>query len=389
MRWLLGKRRSAASPSLCVSTEIASSAEIKNGVATSQRGAAAASASARPSIVHLVQVRQVDVPARGALKVERLHLIERTSASKVAAPAAATTPRYTDGRQQVSALLSKHAAAVDAVRAAVSTDRLYDERRHDTLWLLRFVLSHKGNIAAAVAAARGTMAYRHEHRLDDPEYDRTHMSRTALEGFHSSIGAGAVTYYTPDTDRQLLLIGRVRDLDFHRIVATMSPEETAHAGRLSSEFIFRYCDEVTRRTGLLTKYVRFIDLSGIRLGGMNREFQRRDRELSRQLEDFYPQLLEAVYLCHAPFFLQSIWRAMRPLLPERFVDKVPHCCHATPQQTPATPWTRFARFLHCPHRRTILTHVCRTAIPAAPTAIGRLCLSCHKSGRAAPAVALH
>lgn len=65
-----------------------------------------------------------------------------------------------------------------------------------------------------------------------------------------------------------------------------------------------------------------IDLKGMKLSGTNREFQRRDARNSKTLEDFYPQLLGAVYMCHAPGWMQMFWRGLRSVLPARVVEKV-------------------------------------------------------------------
>ena len=158
--------------------------------------------------------------------------------------------------------------------------------------------------------------------MDAQEFESTDEARTAIKRFYSAIPPGAITYYSPDSNRGPLLVGVLCDLNFRSLAAAMTPEETATAGQLSAEWLFRQCDEVTRRTGLLTKYTRLIDLRDVKLSNMSREFQRRDRESSKMLEDFYPQLLEAVYLCHAPSWLQTFWRGIRPLLPVRFVEKV-------------------------------------------------------------------
>ena len=96
----------------------------------------------------------------------------------------------------------------------------------------------------------------------------------------------------------------------------------AQAHRLAVEWLHRQCDEVTRRTGYLTKYVRLIDLHGMSLRGINRRFQRRDAENTKAIEDFYPQLLGAVFICHAPRWLQGVWRGLRTMMSARVLEKV-------------------------------------------------------------------
>lgn len=227
-------------------------------------------------------------------------------------------------RLRVVDLLEEHAAAIDSLRASVCNDPLYRPARHDGLFLLRFVLSHaaKGGAAAAAAAVRATLRYRDEFDMDADGYDATPAAWEAMRLFYSAVGQGGITYYAPDPDRSLLLVVVIQEINFHQLASSQTPTQTALGARCSSEWLFRHCDAVTRRTGYLTKYARLIDLRGLKLSAMNREFQRRDREISKALEDFYPQLLGAAFMCHGPGWLQSLWRGMRPLLPARFAEKV-------------------------------------------------------------------
>ena len=132
----------------------------------------------------------------------------------------------------------------------------------------------------------------------------------------------ALSYYVPDVNRGTVLVAVPALIDLHKAASTMTEAESSIAQQLSSEWLFRHCDEVTRRTGYLTKMIRLIDLKGIKLSGMNREFQRRDANNSKTIEDVYPQLLGAVYLCHAPGWIQAFWRGVRAVLPARVVEKV-------------------------------------------------------------------
>ena len=282
--------------------------------------------------------RMVASPSSGSIRIDAgaVSLEQRRDTSSADAPAkkkkSSSNAKTADPRQSVAELLLEHAKALHDLRQLVSSDPLYNMQLHDDLWLLRFILSHnkKGGVPAAATAALATMRYRHEYGMDEAGYDATESALRAIFLFYKTVGdAGAITYYCPDDDRGPLIVGVLEKMNFNAIVAAMTPEETALAGRLSSEWLFRRCDEVTRRTGLLTKYARLIDLRELKVSNMNREFQRRDREMSKYLEDFYPQLLDAAYLCHALSWLQVVWRSVRPLLPKRFVEKVDFLSPAT------------------------------------------------------------
>ena len=61
-------------------------------------------------------------------------------------------------QKSVDALLGQHRDAVDALRAALGDAA--DATAHDDLWLLRFVLSAKGDAKRAQNAALETIRYR-------------------------------------------------------------------------------------------------------------------------------------------------------------------------------------------------------------------------------------
>ena len=82
------------------------------------------------------------------------------------------------------------------------------------------------------------------------------------------------------------------------------------------------CDAVTRRTGYLTKYVRLINLEGMTLNKLHREFPKRLSVVMREAEDAYPQLLSALLICHAPGFVNFLFRGFRVLMPPRVIEKV-------------------------------------------------------------------
>lgn len=56
--------------------------------------------------------------------------------------------------------------------------------------------------------------------------------------------------------------------------------------------------------------------------GMDRELVKRDGKVMGIMEDCYPQLLQAIYICHAPAYMQIPWRLLRPLLPKRVTSKI-------------------------------------------------------------------
>ena len=231
-------------------------------------------------------------------------------------------------REAVRDLLCTHEAALAELRAAMSSDALFNPMVHDDLWLLRYVLSHakKGGVASALAAARACMAWRHRHNMDDPLLPCGGAAALAMPAVAKMYTAlrdpAAISYYVPDPDRGTLFVSVPALIDFHKAAATVTEEEQSLAHRLTTEWLWRQCDEVTRRTGLLTKCVRLVDLKSMGLSNIPWELVRRDASNSKVTEDFYPQLLGAVFVCNAPALINVVWRGLRPVLPARILEKV-------------------------------------------------------------------
>ena len=112
-------------------------------------------------------------------------------------------------------------------------------------------------------------------------------------------------------------------------MATLDDATALASHRRWTEWCFQMVDDITRRTGRLTKTSRIIDMRGTRLASFDRAYLRRDGAQSKTTEDFYPQLLAAVYICHPPPFVHFLWRVCRPLFPQRFVEKIDLIAPAT------------------------------------------------------------
>lgn len=84
-------------------------------------------------------------------------------------PSAPTHPG--DDRPAVNDLIAAHRSSIDALKDALAAadEPLYRPLKHDDLWLLRFVLSHKKSTKKALKAARHALEFRKQHRLDEKD----------------------------------------------------------------------------------------------------------------------------------------------------------------------------------------------------------------------------
>ena len=61
-----------------------------------------------------------------------------------------------DDRVAVKSLIDTNRKIIDETKRELEADPLYNADKHDDLWILRFLLSHKKNKKAAHKAAKAT-----------------------------------------------------------------------------------------------------------------------------------------------------------------------------------------------------------------------------------------
>jgi len=270
-----------------------------------------------------------------------------------------------DNRPFISDLLVKHSVAIEAVRSRIQADtnigkELYNKgdnaKRYDDIWILRFVLSHKGNVKSAAKAAIRTMKFREDKKLNevgdlrpriqnhgdaiDRDRLRLRLSKLSsnrsrsrsmelkpLPGFalyDSFCGEHCAFQILPDTNRGLVVICDAGQIDMEGVIQNMTEEAMTEKYIYLKEAFFQVADEVTRRTGQLTKQMNLIDLGNVTWKELNRNraYVRRDAKCAKALEDYYPQLLGTSFIANSPAWLSGVWSVFRSLFPKRVVEKV-------------------------------------------------------------------
>jgi hypothetical protein len=79
-----------------------------------------------------------------------------------------------DDRPAVKELVQEHRVKIDRLREELEKELLYDSTKHDDLWMLRFLLSHK-KVKAALKAAKHTLQFRADLKLDEKDIRQVHM----------------------------------------------------------------------------------------------------------------------------------------------------------------------------------------------------------------------
>ena len=267
-----------------------------------------------------------ELPAPGTNANGALPLTAPTPVASVASP---PVNAY-DNRPPVRPLLDANAVAISRLRTALLDNPLFDPVRHDELWLLRFLLSHKKSVTAAAKAARTCLQWRKEHDMDKlaAKMRATPGSRGATShpvfqyGHRRHVSPGGMHLLLPDPQRGPILVGDMTKFDYNAAMEKLTREEYTAFARIFNEWFFNECDRVTRETGLLTKSARFVQCRDFSVRALNRDWLKMDGQVSKEMEDCYPQLLGLILVLDPPQWALIMWRAVKFLFPARMVEKV-------------------------------------------------------------------
>eukprot|EP00980_Cylindrotheca_fusiformis_P015518 scaffold4412_cov91-Cylindrotheca_fusiformis.AAC.1 len=234
-----------------------------------------------------------------------------------------------DDRPSVSELIKEHADKINQVRIELkeTMEPLYDPSKHDDLWILRFLLSHKLKTKRAIKAAKHTLDFRKEYHLD--EQDIRHypphkvrdndvtLENPKFQSFGRAFGLrapeDAIIYTIPNQQRGVLAFLKYTGMKSDsETLNQLSDEEWDSMFVYTSEWSFQWLDYVTRTTGRLTKTVRFVNLEGVSYSDFHRKAIQRDGKILDRMEDVYPQLLHALYIYNAPSWINTVWGLVRP-----------------------------------------------------------------------------
>lgn len=221
----------------------------------------------------------------------------------------------------ISALLALHADALAQLRALVEPLPDFDTARHDDVFLLRFLLSHKLQPKAAARAFGNALTWRRANGVEEiaaairggmrqeafPHFEKIHP----LVPLHLVIG-----------DKEPIIFISLHELRLAELMQTVSSADYVQYTHHMNELTFQAADRVTRRTGRLAKLVRLLDARTLGWRHFNLRYFSAVAAAARGSEDAYPQMLGGFYLCNLGPTMHAFWRGtIKPLLPTRFVEK--------------------------------------------------------------------
>merc|ERR1712224_999357 len=85
---------------------------------------------------------------------------------------------------------------------------------------------------------------------------------------------------------------------------------------------FKICDDLTRKTRVLTKVITVNDLNHVTISSLEKRFQMVMSAVSKLSEKYYPQFLGKAIMINIPYFFYSVWSAIKPLMSAKTRAKV-------------------------------------------------------------------
>jgi hypothetical protein len=209
-------------------------------------------------------------------------------------------------------MLRKHAASIAALQARPELQPLLDARVHDEIWLLRYVLSAKGDLDKATKNVRRAIEWRRENaRL----ISREQLAALAADDWRTT---GTLPFATASGQPVQVAAPFLVNLDAR-------PEQFHFdLGIANRERAYQAIDRLTRETGRLTKLVIVQDLRGFSVPAVMRymKYAKIQGALSKLSEALYPQLVAVVVVVHPPAILDWAHGLVRPLLSPKLLEKV-------------------------------------------------------------------
>ena len=229
--------------------------------------------------------------------------------------------RSIEALAEIVPLLSKHARALEQMRADDHPRHQSKFGRHDALWRLRFLLSANGDAAKATANARKALAQREAVGLDaiaDFVWRRPHWE---WPGYAAMRRVCPTVVYAAESG-QLVVSVRFGECDFHQ------PRDVEDAVSVYmyhlAEWMRLYLDCATRRSGRLVKEIRLQAFDGsFSLQRVSLGFSRRFAANQAKIGGVYPQRVAHEVACDPPAWLYAFYRnIIAPLTPIGLREKL-------------------------------------------------------------------
>lgn len=215
---------------------------------------------------------------------------------------------------RVADLIAEHKVKIKQVREHPDVVEIL-KAEHDDLFIVRYVMSNKGDVAKSAAAIKSCIAWREENtellsRIDELQAEVRQVIPTGIFPWRTKQGLPIQVAIPFAVDSKTW--------------STKSERWHHEAGISNREVAFRACDKLTRESGHLVKLCIIQDLTGLSLSFVmnNRKLMNNQGKLSKLSEFLYPQLIQTVVVTHPPSFAKVVYDMAKAVLSARLMAKI-------------------------------------------------------------------
>jgi len=191
----------------------------------------------------------------------------------------------------------------------------------DDIFILRYLLSRKGDVPASVASIKQALDWRKQNLdLIKAATDLTKPPALAQESLQKLNCYMAGGIHTPTSYGDIVLIIRAACVNFQELVQDL--DSVAIYMMYLWEVCFQYCDSESRRRGYIVKLFVVNDMNGFSPNPfIMKKFGAVMGSQSKRSEFLYPQFLGMMCAANAPSIINYIFKMISPMMSKGFADK--------------------------------------------------------------------
>ena len=224
---------------------------------------------------------------------------------------------------KVEDAVKEHAELMSKLRQDCKEDIAKDpEQFNDDLFLVKFCLSHKGDVEKTKTALKASIDFRVKHKdmLAKLATGWRHPSEIKLNRYSPACRHGA----TNDGSPLFIVEGGRANLDL--TVENCTEEEITDAIVYGKEFVYQQCIEETKKRGYIVKMITIQNSKySSTWADFNRKFLGILGNASKSMELVYPQLVGAVVLTNPLPIINALISFCKFIMSESMMSKIKIC----------------------------------------------------------------
>jgi hypothetical protein len=232
-------------------------------------------------------------------------------------PAGVTDPNYHPEPGRLGNLTQVQLHTLEKLRKELQDEGLFEEKRMDDAFLLRFLRARKFDLVKAKEMLAAEEKWRKEFGVDDIVANFDFKEKAVVDKYYPQY------YHKNDKDGRPVYVERLGQLDIKALYAATTQE------RQLQRLVFEYEKFLTERLPACAKACghpvetscTILDLGGVSLSNFYRV---KDYVFAASSigQDRYPETMGKFYIINAPWAFSAVWAVIKPWLDEVTVKKI-------------------------------------------------------------------